>query len=287
MNEQTYQRVEYGWRERIAGQAWWPVRCWHAIVQDARALSFQRYVVRNLVVSQLKVRYQRSVLGFAWTLLHPILMLGVLAMVFSQIMRWETKGYAVYLFAGMIPWQLFASSVENGSRTLVANESLIKKVSVQKLIFPLSEIIVAIVNAAFATIALLVLLLFLGAEAKIQLVLLPLIYVLFAMFTLGVVLVMMTLFTFYRDFDHIISVLLQALYFLSPILYPPEMVEKIGPLLNLNPLTHYLGLFHKAVYSGQWPGLNEWMICGGLSLVSLVVGYYIYKSQEHKYVFRL
>ena len=241
----------------------------------------------NLVTTQLKVRYQRTALGFLWTLLHPLLLLGVLSLVFSQIMDCRFEQYAAYLFSGMIPWQCFAASVENGGRSLILNEHLIRKVGIPKITFPMSEVGVALVNMLFAMVALFFLFVLLGAKVHAQLVLLPAAVFLLGAFSLGASLVSMTLMTKFRDFEHFTGVLLQLLYFLSPILYPPSVVNKYVQWLKWNPLTHLLELFHAAIYYGVWPSGQTWVGAVGSAALMLFVGYSIFKRQENEYVFYL
>lgn len=270
------------WRRR------WSLLHWYrGVRQDLRSVYRYRFVLRNLVTTQLKIRYQRSALGFLWTLLNPMMMLSVLALVFSQVMRMNLAEYAVYLFSGLVPWQFFAAAVVNGSRSLISHEVLVKKVSVKKLIFPLSDVAVAAVNMVFALTAMFILFQFLGARVHIQLVLLPVGIFFMAVFTFGIVLLQMTLVTYFRDFEHITTVFLQAFYFACPIIYPPSMVGRLQRVLEFNPMTHLLRFFQCAIYYGTWPDLRTWLAAALSALVSLVAGYLVYKRFERDYVFRL
>lgn len=266
-----------------------PRRIADAVRADAALLWSNRFVLRNIVVSQLAVRYQRSSLGFLWTLLHPALMLTVLAVVFSHVMRVSIDRYVVYLFSGMIPFQMLAGAMENGGRSMLLNESLIRKAPIQKLVFPVGDVLVATVNLLFATAALLVILLiFGGARLHATIVIAPAALALLMVFTLGVVLIAMTLVTLFRDFEHMISVVLQALYFCTPILYMREQLpEWTRRLIGLNPMTQIVELFHHAYYHGAWPGAEVWAAAAGAALGALLVGYLVYKVYEHEYIFRL
>ncbi len=264
-----------------------PFRIVKAVAADIRDLQRFRFVLRNLVLGQIKVRYQRSALGFLWTLLNPMLMMTVLALVWSQIMKINLADYAVFLFSGLIPWQFFAGSVACGSKSLLSNEGLIKKVSVQKLIFPLSEVMVAGVNMCFAMVALFIILQFIGAPLYIQLVLLPLGFVFLMAFTLGVTLIGMTLETKFRDFEHIITVLLQIYYFLCPIMYEPQMIGRHQWIMKLNPMTHILAFFQCAFYRGQWPEWPAYVSAAAASFIILAVGYIAYKANERDFIFKL
>lgn len=264
------------------------------ITEDCRELYRTRFVLRNLVGTQLKIRYHRSFLGFFWTLLNPALMLTVQALVFSQLVR--TTGsypYVVYLFAGFVPWKFFMSSIENGSNSLLTAEVLIRKVATPNIIFPVAETIVCLINMAFAMTAMFVILLFVYPHVYPQLVLIIPGTILLSLFTMGLVLISMSLATFFRDFLHLIPIFLQAWYFACPIIYTKDILSpKLQLIINLNPLTHFLSFFQHAIlgatYPGDtWPTLANWLISAGWTLGMLMIGYFTYKQLEHDYIFRL
>jgi len=270
-----------------------------ALRDDVTALVRFRFVVQHLVATQLKLRYHRSVLGIGWTLLNPLLLLSVQAMAFSQILRVEAKTYTLYLFSGLILWQFFSNAIDSGSRSLIANERLIRVVSAPKLIFPLSDLLVALIHSGFTLGAFFLLVVAFDAPVQRQLLVLPLGVLLLGIFTFGLMLVVMTLMTFFRDFAHIIGVLLSACYFGSPILYPPQVGNRFEVVLRYNPLTYYIEFFHDALVSasfltqnpaavgGVWPSANTWIVASACSAVSLLSGYLVYKTFEHDYIFHL
>ncbi|HEV3122050.1 MAG TPA: ABC transporter permease, partial [Isosphaeraceae bacterium] len=98
------------------------------IVHDYRELVRFWPVVQNMVVQELRVRYQRSVLGFLWTLLNPILMMTTMALVFSAVFKVSAPKYAIYLFSGMVPWTFFQGSVTDCATSILCHESLIRKI---------------------------------------------------------------------------------------------------------------------------------------------------------------
>ena len=270
-----------------------------AVRDDVTALVRFRFVVQHLVVTQLKLRYHRSVLGICWTLLNPLLLLSVQAMAFSQILRVEAKAYTLYLFSGLILWQFFSNAIESGSRSLIQNERLIRAVSTPKLIFPLTDVLVALIHSGFTLAAFFLVSLIFGAPIHRQLLVLPAGVFLLGIFTFGLVLIAMTLMTFFRDFAHIIGVLLSACYFGSPILYPPQFGNRFQVVLRYNPMTYYLEFFHDALVSasfltqnpaasgGVWPSAETWLIASICSVASMFTGYVVYKMFEHEFIFHL
>lgn len=268
------------------------------LTDDLNALVASRVLIGTLVGTQLKLRYHRSALGAAWTLFNPLLLLTVQALAFSQILGMDIRTYAVYLMSGLIPWQFFATSIEQASRSLIANEALIRVMPTPKFIFPLSDVLVAQVHAGFSLVAFVIVATAIGAPFFPQFVLLPVVLTLFAAFTFGLTLVAMTLMTLFRDVAHIITVVLSAYYFASPILYPPLSVGPLAALLRYNPMTYYLELFHCALVSasvfhpgspggGAWPSMHTWLVATGCAVLSLVAGYAAYKTYEDEFIFHL
>lgn len=270
--------------------ALWPVRWLARIVQDRRELVRFWPVVANMVGQELQVRYQRSVLGFVWTLLNPILMMTVMAIVFSQVLDLELKSYAIYLFAGMLPWSFLSGSLIDCSVCIIINEGLIRKIYLPKLIFPLVRVLINLTTFVLSLSALFLLAKPLGAKFSWALLMVPLAVALLAMFALGLGLIVATMNTFYRDCGHLVTVFLQAWYFATPIIYDPVRLKWPPHLLArfwFNPAYPFVRLFQVILNDGHWPDLTLLLVAAGYATVSLGVGYAAFKLHEDKLVFRL
>lgn len=265
-----------------------PVRWLTTIKTDVTQLVKFWPVVQNMVVQELRVRYQRSMLGFLWTLLNPIMMMITLTFVFSQLMHQDPKGYAVYLFAGMVPWSLLASTLNDSAFCIIANEGLIRKIYLPKLIFPITRLLINLTTFALSLGAMFLLLVPLGTRLTPALLAVPLAMVLFATFALGLGLVLAVANTFYRDCSHLVTVFLQAWYFATPILYD---LDKLKPEQQwrfwLNPAYPFIRLFQVIIRDGHWPSPGLLLLAAGIATVSLGVGYATFKCYEDKLVFRL
>ena len=257
------------------------------IADDRRELVKFWPVIQNMVVQELKVRYQRSFLGFVWTLLNPLLMLATLGFVFSHLLK-NVENYPLFLFAGMVPWSFLSVSLSEAAMSIIVNEGLIRKIYLPKLIFPMARVLIALVTLVFSLGAMFLLLWPLGARPSWSMLLLPVALGLFAVFTLGLSLIVATANTFYRDCGHLISVFLQAWYFATPILYPAtNFPGRSQWIFRLNPAFYFIELFHDILFSGRWPHLGLLAAAAVIAAASLGVGYAIFKSQEEKMVFRL
>ncbi|MFO0910736.1 MAG: ABC transporter permease [Isosphaeraceae bacterium] len=263
-----------------------PLRWLHAIDDDRIELTRFWPVVHNMVVQELRVRYQRSMLGFFWTLLHPVLMMTILTLVFSKIFK--TDHYAIYLFSGMVPWGFLTASLNECAMCIITNEGLIRKIYLPKLIFPLTRVLINLTTFILSMGALFLLLKPLGSRFSLPMLLLPVVTSMFFLFTVGLGMLVATANTFFRDCAHLVSVFLQAWYFATPIIYEArQFPEDTRWRFWLNPAYPFIDMFQVIIRDGQWPQWTTFMVAAAIASVSLGIGYAAFKSQEDKLVFRL
>jgi ABC-type polysaccharide/polyol phosphate export permease len=265
-----------------------PARWLGVVMGDVRELVQFWPVIQNMVAQELRVRYHRSILGFLWTLVNPILMMLTLTVVFSQLMQKSAGAYSIYLFAGMLPWGMFSATISDCAFCIIANENLIRKIYLPKLVFPLSKLLINLVTFVLSMAAMFVLLVPLGAKFSLAMLLLPVAVLLFAMFALGLGLIVATGNTFYRDCSHLVTVFLQAWYFATPIIYeisqlPPESQWRFW----LNPAYPFIRIFQAIIHDGAWPDPATFLLATVIGLATLGVGYAAFKSHEDKLIFRL
>lgn len=244
-------------------------------------------VVSNMVVQELRVKYHRSVLGFLWTLVNPVLMMTTMTVVFSQVFKLSLKDYAIYLFAGMVPFNFISATLTECALCIVSNEGLIRRIYLPKLIFPLVRTLINLVIFGLSLVALFVLLKPMGAQFSAPMVLLPPVILLWAIFGLGLGMIVATLNTFYRDCSHLMSVFLQIWYFTTPILYKPDVFGERQWMFWLNPAYPFIRLFQTIIRNGEWPDLITASAALVIALASLGIGYAVFKTHEDKLVFRL
>jgi ABC-2 type transport system permease protein/lipopolysaccharide transport system permease protein len=246
------------------------------------------FVLRQLVKQQLILRYRRTALGYLWTLINPILMMSVTAVIFATLFKMELKTYAVFLFAGMIPWNCFSSSIIQSSAAYTNNEGLIKKIYLPKSLFPLSVGIGALIDSALSFFALFVIILVIGGKLSWALLFIPVAFVLLFFFTFGIALIIAITTVFFRDLQYIMTVALQALFFLTPIMYKKDMLGgKIAWLVQMNPVTPFIELFRAPLNDSTLPSLTLVSSAVLLALTSLALGSVIFIKNEKKIVFRL
>jgi ABC-2 type transport system permease protein len=247
-----------------------------------------RDLIRALVARELKVRYRRSAIGFAWTMLQPLLMMLVLQVVFSEIfsMRLPYGNYVVFALAGLLFWNFFSQSILSSMNSLRSNSGLLKKLPIPKEVFPLATVISGVVNLVLALIPLLLILLVTGHPLTPALLFLPVAILLAAAFTLGAGLLLSPLAVFFSDVVELIGVFLSVLMYLTPVIYPMEILpEKYRWLVRFNPVRSILEVFRDPIYQGEIPPLSHLSVCAGIAAAALILGAIAFRKSSDRIPF--
>lgn len=260
-------------------------------MQYIRNLAKYKFLMEQLVIRDFKVKYKRSVLGMAWSLLHPILMTIVMYFVFSNFFRFSTPGvsYPVYLLSGMLFFNYFSEASNLSMSTIVANAGLINKVYVPKYIFPLTKCMFVGINFALTLIPLYIVLFVTGTGICWQHILLPYGFACLFLFTLGVGMLLATISVFLRDMFYIYSIILQILSYMTPIFWHPSIIgnELILGILKLNPLYHIVDFARTILLYHQTPSLLQFAVCGLVSLVSVLFGSFIFRKFQNDFIYHI
>jgi ABC-type polysaccharide/polyol phosphate export permease len=258
------------------------------VLKEASEIVRFHELLRNLVVRDIKVRYRRSVLGFVWVMLNPLLMMLVLSAVFSEVFRITTKNYTVYLLSGIVLWNFFSQSTAITVQAFLGNSNLIKKIYVPKSIFPLSTIISALVNFLFSLVPLILIVLFTGTPLSSRPHLLLIALALLFLFSLGIALLLSTITVFFHDVVYIYDVVLLAWMYATPVFYPEEIIpERFSVILHLNPMYYFMSLFRGGLYM-DLPDVMSKISWGCMyASVSLIVGFIVYIAYKDKVIYYL
>lgn len=247
-----------------------------------------REVLWQLVRQFLTLRYRRTLLGYVWTLVNPLLMMSVTAVVFATLFKVDLASYAVFLFAGMVPWNFFSMSVTQSCTSFIQNEGLIKKIYLPKAIFPLSQVVGMVIDSMLSMAALALLILPFGGHFSLALLFLPVAYVLLFAFAFGMALLMSVATVFFRDLQYVIGVLMQAWFFLTPVMYRHDaLTGKVAWAVSLNPMVSFIELFRAPLLQGQLPSAHALSVSVAVAFASLVLGGLTLLAQEKNIVFRL
>ncbi len=251
-------------------------------------LSCSRNVLFQLISQQLILRYRRTALGYLWTLINPLLMMSVMALVFSSLFKADLRSFTVFLFAGMIPWNFFNAVVTQSGTAFINNEGLIKKIYLPKVIFPLSVALALLIDSVLSFLVLFAVILMLGGALSWATLFLPIAFLLSFFFAFGIGLMVSVATVFFRDLQQVIFILMQGLFFLTPILYQHDAVTgKVAWLVAMNPVVPFIELFRTSLTQASLPAQAVILQALVLSIVSLAGGLCLFLRAEKKIVFRL
>lgn len=243
-------------------------------------------LVSLLVRRELKIRYRDSVLGYLWSMMNPLLMMTILSIVFSHAMRVNMHHYPLYILSGLLCWNLFLHSTSNGVSGILNNASLLKKVKVPSWIFPTATIGSASLHTLLALVPYFLIALVLDLPLGWQIVQLPLVFAVYFVFIEGVVLTLSSLNVFFRDVGHVIDPVLQIVFYATPVLYPPSVVpDQYRTFLQLNPVVHFAGAFRSSLYDFQVISPIEWAVMVACAAFSLLLGLFVYKRSEDRFLY--
>ena len=243
-----------------------------------------RELIRNLVARDLKVRYKNSVLGILWSLLNPLMMTLVFTIVFGLMIPNNIENFPVFFMCGFLSWSFFNSSVMGATSSIVSNATLIKKVYFPREILPLSQVLADLVNFLLALLVLFAMMAAFGFPFTLALLMLPLTILVQVMFTLGIAFILAAANVFYRDTQHIMQIVLQAWFFLTPIFYPITVLPKSQVILGmtvdiqlwsrrLNPMASLVASYQDILYHGVPTGLDFFLRTTVECLIILFLGY--------------
>lgn len=244
-------------------------------------------LIFHLVKRDITARYKRSILGIAWTMINPLMMMVVLTVVFSQLWRTNVPGYPVYVLAGLIVWQFFSLSSSAAIHSLVWGGSLFQRIYVPRSIFAISAVGTGLVNLMLALIPLLAVMLVTGIPIRWTILLALPAILLIACFTLGVGLFISTIGIYFPDVVEMYGVVLLAWFYVTPIMYPLKILpEHVLTLLKFNPLYYLVALFRIPIFDGQVPVFTDWMIGAAVSLITLWLGWAVFTSKSDEFAYR-
>jgi len=246
-----------------------------------------RELLYFLTWKNVLIRYKQAILGVAWAVLNPVITMIVFTVIFNKLLHVGTGkydvAYPVFVYAGLLPWNLFSGSLASAGTSLVGNSNLITKVYFPRLVIPSSAVLSAIPDFLISFVVLVVLMFAYHVVPTWQVVLLPFFTLLALLTAMGVALWLSALYVLYRDVQYIIPFLVQIWMYISPVMYSTERISKAPGwaqvIYNLNPMTGVIGGFRWALFGEQAPSSLFW-ISAAMVVVVFVSGLYYFRRME-------
>lgn len=256
---------------------------WQAL--HFRELWIYRELLCLLAWRDVKVRYKQAVLGILWALIQPFVKMVVFSMVFGRLAGIDSGGfpYAVFVYAGLLPWGLFADSLARSGHSLVAGASLVRRAHIPRVIMPAASVLSAIFDYAISLCLLLGLIVYFGLQWDVSLLLILPLTLITMVVALGVGFFVSALNAAYRDVQYVIPFLTQIWMFLTPVIYPVTAIpERFRWLILANPMTGIISAYRASILGGAIPW-DQLGISVGIGLGLLVGGLAFFRSMDRHF----
>lgn len=256
------------------------------LIQYLKELRAYRDLLWMWTLREVKVRYKQSLLGAAWAILQPLVLMIMFTMVFAYFARVPSDGipYPLFSYVALLPWTFFSTSISFAVPSLVNNMGLVTKIYFPREILPLGAVIAALVDFVVASTVFVALMVLYRAPLYGSLLWVPLLVVTQVALTLGVVFFAATVNVWYRDIRFVVPLGLQLWMYASPIIYPISLVpERWQGVYRLNPMAGLLDSYRRVILLGRPPQYGDLLWAAFLSLVLCAVGYAYFKRSEPQF----
>lgn len=241
-------------------------------------------LIKNLVVTDLKVKYQNSVLGFAWTMLNPLLLMIVLYLVFSKAFGLTDGKFALQLLVGIIAWRFLAIGTMSGTVSIVGKANLVTKIYIPRQILVLSSVLSNFISSFLEFMVMVPLLFVLGNIPTLSILFVPVIFAIYFIMVYGISLMLSSLYVYYRDVIQIWDVMVQLGFFLTPIVYPISIIPpEYMPYYMLNPATLIIEMTRMVILDSSLPKALDIGVLLVETTFIYMIGSYTFNKLEPKF----
>ena len=253
--------------------------------------SYKKYgfLLKQLIIRDFKVKYKRSVLGVLWSLLYPLLMTAVMAIIFSNVFKFSTPGvnYVAYLITGLTLFNYFSEASNLAMSSVVTNFPLINKVYMPKYIFPLSKALFVGINFLLSLIPMYLVIIFTGTGLNWYHFLLPYCFVCLFIFTLGMGFLLSAISVFLRDMFYIYGIIITIWTYMTPLMYDISLISNrvLLFIMKLNPMYQYVTFARTIILYGRMPSLMQFAGCAVSALLVLCIGSLVFKKTQNKFIY--
>lgn len=250
----------------------------------AKDLYNYRELLKTNIKKDVGGKYKNSVLGVLWSFINPLLQIAVYALVFQVILKSDIENYTVYLCCGLVPWQYFSAVVLRGAAVIVDNANIIKKVYFPREILPISVVASEGVNFLISTIIILGFVIFGGIGLSWNILWYFLIVAIQFVVSIGVALIVSSLTVYFRDLLHLLGILIQLLFYATPIVYSINSVPAgLQWIVKINPMSYLIDAYRNIFYNQMPPNFQGLLIAFGMGIVLCIAGYFIFKKLERRF----
>ena len=241
-------------------------------------------LIKKLALSEIKSRYTQSFLGYFWVILNPFFQMLIMSFVFSNILgRVGTLGvpYSIFLYAGLLPWTFFISTVTSAMSELSGSASLIKKIYFPREILIISTIMAKTVDFFLSTLIFVAMMILFQMDFHLNMLLFFPIFMIQTIFIFGLSLLLSAMNLFYRDVQYLMSLVLRLWFYVTPIIYAVEFFpEQYRWIFKINPMSVFINAYRQVLFTNSPPSWTGLAVGTTISILIFVASYRIFKKLE-------
>jgi ABC-type polysaccharide/polyol phosphate export permease len=260
-------------------------RVLESFLEPYRELVTSRELLYELTTRDLKIRYKQTLLGTAWALFTPLVMMFIFTQIFARVAKVDTAPipYSIFVYCGLLPWQFFSTSLKSSVDSLTRNRLLVTKIYMPREVFPISQVLSAFADFLVASVVLAALMLWHGIAPAPTAWFLPVIILVQTSLTIGLALLLSMGNLFYRDVKYLFEVGLLLWMFATSVIYPIQVVGPWAWILTLNPMTPIIDAYRSVLLSGQMPDPVGFTYASFVAVGSLLIGMRWFHESEYQF----
>jgi lipopolysaccharide transport system permease protein len=253
-----------------------------SLIGMVRGVIRYRELIRNLVLRDLHLKYRGSILGFLWSLLNPVVMVGASTMAFKYILRVGQARYVFFVLVGVLAWSFFANASNMSTRSMIDSAGLLKSVRFPRAVLPVATVLFNTAQYLLTIVVLLpIMFLFYGLPPLMPMLSFPVVLVLQVAFSVGIAMVLSVATVYFRDIRHLVEVSLSFLFWATPVLYSLSQVSgRLRTIIAHSPLSPFVLSYQRIFHEGLWPEPSMLLLAAGYAGASLAVGSSIFIALE-------
>jgi lipopolysaccharide transport system permease protein len=244
----------------------------------------RRAVIWAMAIASVRARYQRTALGMAWSVLGPALMALLIGVVYAKLMNRDVYEYAPFLFGGFFTWMFISHVVGGGANALTGSAGYVRQTTLPLAVYPMKHTLAGFLHFMFALIAIMLILIAMGRFHPGALYAIWPGVLLILVFGASVCQLQAVIGTLFRDYDQLSSVVIRALFFITPVFYPPDLMTAHGRelIFEWNPLHYLLTCVREPILTGEFPAGSDILIASLISLATAVLGHHLFTRYEKR-----
>mgnify|MGYP005786097659 FL=1 len=245
-----------------------------------------RFLMQQLVIKDVKLKYRRSFLGYLWSILNPLMVMVIMVIVFSNMFRSDIENFPVYLIIGQTLFNFMSESTNQAIFSITGNAALLKKTYVPKYVFTVSKVTSSFVNTLFALGALVIVFIVCRVTPNIYYLMIPVILLQEYIFCLGVGMLLAQGSVFFRDIQYIYNAIITAWMYLTPLFYPISLLPDTlrWAVQTFNPMYFYITEFRQVVLECRMPDPYLIIAGTGIAFIALIIGTWAFLKTQDKFI---